>query len=103
MLAVYGPTLEMVFGVLLTWVLINLLLLILTLSYCQTVLLTLAAIGLGINSFHLYTTASAAIWGYIGFLCLWIIYYLYKIVTGKEGMGYGDFKLLATLVLGWGP
>jgi leader peptidase (prepilin peptidase)/N-methyltransferase len=103
--AVYGPTLEMVFGVLLTWVLITL-----TFIDFDTQLLpdrftlTLAAIGLGINSFHLYTTASAAIWGYIiGFLCLWIVYYLFKIVTGKEGMGYGDFKLLAALGAWMGP
>jgi leader peptidase (prepilin peptidase)/N-methyltransferase len=41
-----------------------------------------------------------AIWGYIiGFLCLWIVYYLFKLITGKEGMGYGDFKLLAAMAL----
>jgi leader peptidase (prepilin peptidase)/N-methyltransferase len=103
--AVYGPTLQMVFGVLLTWVLITL-----TFIDFDTQLLpdrftlTLAALGLGINSFQLYTTANAAIWGYIiGFLCLWIVYYLFKIVTGKEGMGYGDFKLLAALGAWMGP
>lgn len=38
-----------------------------------------------------------------GYLCLWSIYWLFKLVTGKEGMGYGDFKLLAALGawLGW--
>ena len=42
--------------------------------------------------------------GYIiGFLCLWIVYYLFKIITGKEGMGYGDFKLLAALGAWMGP
>lgn len=103
--AVYGPTLQMVFGVLLTWVLITL-----TFIDFDTKLLpdrftlTLAAVGLGINSFEIYTTANAAIWGYIiGFLCLWIVYYLFKIVTGKEGMGYGDFKLLAALGAWMGP
>ena len=38
-----------------------------------------------------------------GYLSLWSVYWLFKLVTGKEGMGYGDFKLLATLGawLGW--
>jgi len=38
-----------------------------------------------------------------GYLCLWSIYWLFKLTTGKEGMGYGDFKLLAALGawLGW--
>ena len=38
-----------------------------------------------------------------GYLVLWLIYHLFKIATGKEGMGYGDFKLLAAIGawLGW--
>lgn len=41
---------------------------------------------------------SEAIWGAaLGYLVLWLIYWLFKLVTGKEGMGYGDFKLLAAL------
>ena len=38
-----------------------------------------------------------------GYLVLWVIYWLFKLITGKEGMGYGDFKLLAALGawLGW--
>ena len=38
-----------------------------------------------------------------GYLCLWSIYWVFKLMTGKEGMGYGDFKLLAALGawLGW--
>ncbi len=46
----------------------------------------------------------AAVWGAIaGYLVLWSIYWLFKLITGKEGMGYGDFKLLAALGawLGW--
>lgn len=103
--AVLGPTLQMVFGLLLTWVLIAL-----TFIDFDTQLLpdrytlTLAALGLGINSYAIYTSATAAIWGYIlGFLCLWTVYYLFKIITGKEGMGYGDFKLLAALGAWMGP
>lgn len=103
--AVYGPTLQMLFGLVLTWVLIAL-----TFIDFDTQLLpdrytlTLAALGLGVNSYAIYTSATSAIWGYlIGFLCLWIVYYLFKVVTGKEGMGYGDFKLLAALGAWMGP
>jgi leader peptidase (prepilin peptidase)/N-methyltransferase len=39
-----------------------------------------------------------AIWGAVaGYLSLWSVYWLFKLTTGKEGMGYGDFKLLAAL------
>ena len=46
----------------------------------------------------------AAVWGSVaGYLSLWSVYWLFKLTTGKEGMGYGDFKLLAALGawLGW--
>jgi leader peptidase (prepilin peptidase)/N-methyltransferase len=38
-----------------------------------------------------------------GYLVLWAIYHLFRLMTGKEGMGYGDFKLLAALGawMGW--
>ena len=40
----------------------------------------------------------SAVWGAVaGYLCLWLIYWGFKLLTGKEGMGYGDFKLLAAL------
>jgi leader peptidase (prepilin peptidase)/N-methyltransferase len=47
---------------------------------------------------------SDALWGAVaGYLALWSIYWLFKLTTGKEGMGFGDFKLLAALGawLGW--
>ena len=47
---------------------------------------------------------SLAVWGaVVGYLSLWSVYWLFKLATGKEGMGYGDFKLLAALGawLGW--
>lgn len=46
---------------------------------------------------------SAVIGAMAGYLVLWSFYWLFKLVTGKEGMGYGDFKLLAALGawLGW--
>lgn len=47
--------------------------------------------------------ADAVIGAMAGYLILWSVYWLFKIVTGKEGMGYGDFKLLAAIGawLGW--
>ncbi|MBB3223677.1 prepilin peptidase [Pseudoduganella umbonata] len=47
--------------------------------------------------------ADAVIGAAAGYLCLWSIYWAFKLLTGKEGMGYGDFKLLAALGawLGW--
>jgi leader peptidase (prepilin peptidase)/N-methyltransferase len=46
---------------------------------------------------------SAVIGAAAGYLILWTIYQLFKLITGKEGMGYGDFKLLAAIgaLLGW--
>ena len=47
---------------------------------------------------------TTALWGAVaGYLSLWSVYWLFKLTTGKEGMGYGDFKLLAALGawLGW--
>jgi len=44
------------------------------------------------------------VWGAaLGYLSLWSVFWLFKLVTGTEGMGYGDFKLLAALGawLGW--
>ena len=62
-------------------------------------------IGLGMSLYHpmtgaetLFIPPSDAIIGAIaGYLSLWSVYWLFKLVTGKEGMGHGDFKLLAAL------
>ena len=60
--------------------------------------------GLLFNLYGAFTTLSGALLGAIfGYLALWSVYWLFKLITGKEGMGYGDFKLLAALGawLGW--
>ena len=55
-------------------------------------------LGLIANSFGLFCSLPEALWGAVfGYLSLWSVYWLFKLVTGKEGMGYGDFKLLAVL------
>lgn len=60
--------------------------------------------GLLLNISGLFVPlADAVIGAATGYLVLWLIYWLFKLLTGKEGMGYGDFKLLAALGawLGW--
>ena len=60
--------------------------------------LPLLWLGLAISLVPLFVSSSASIVGaIIGYLSLWSIYWLFKLSTGKEGMGYGDFKLLAAL------
>lgn len=64
----------------------------------DSITLPLLWAGLIINSFGLITDLPSALWGAVfGYLSLWCVFWLFKIITGKEGMGYGDFKLLAAL------
>ena len=60
--------------------------------------------GLLVNLWGMFTSLPAAVIGAMaGYLSLWTIYWLFKLIRGKEGMGFGDFKLLAALGawLGW--
>lgn len=60
--------------------------------------LPLLWLGLLFNFNHGFTDLQSAVAGAVaGYLVLWSIYWLFKLVTGKEGMGYGDFKLLAAI------
>ena len=60
--------------------------------------LPLLWLGLLLNAFGTFTDLHSAVIGaVIGYLALWSVYWLFKLTTGKEGMGYGDFKLLAAL------
>lgn len=64
----------------------------------DALVLPLLWLGLIANQFGLFTSLEDALWGAIaGYLSLWSVYWLFKLLTGKEGMGYGDFKLLAML------
>ena len=61
-------------------------------------------LGLSCNLFSMFTSLTSAVIGVVaGYLVLWLVYHVFRLVTGKEGMGYGDFKLLAMLGawLGW--
>lgn len=66
--------------------------------------LPLLWLGLLFNFFGVFTNlADAVVGAMVGYLALWSVYWLFKLATGKEGMGYGDFKLLAALGawMGW--
>tara|TARA_B100000780_G_scaffold70110_1_gene46669 strand:+ start:8612 stop:9265 length:654 start_codon:yes stop_codon:yes gene_type:complete len=66
--------------------------------------LPLMWMGLWVNLDGHFTPLDAAVLGSIaGYLSLWGIFWIFKLATGKEGMGYGDFKLLAAMGawLGW--
>jgi leader peptidase (prepilin peptidase)/N-methyltransferase len=70
----------------------------------DSITLPLVWSGLAFNLFGTFTDiASAVIGAMAGYLILWVVYWVFKIITGKEGMGYGDFKLLAAIGawLGW--
>lgn len=62
-----------------------------------------AGIGLSLLNISPVSLQDSIIGAIAGYLSLWSVYWLFKLVTGKEGMGYGDFKLLAALGawLGW--
>ena len=60
--------------------------------------LALLWIGLAVNLFDTWTSLPSAVMGaMLGYGSLWSVYWAFKLVTGKEGMGYGDFKLLGAL------
>jgi leader peptidase (prepilin peptidase) / N-methyltransferase len=66
--------------------------------------LPLIWVGLLVNLNSVFAPLASAVIGAIaGYLSLWSVYWLFKLTTGKEGMGYGDFKLLAAIGawLGW--
>jgi leader peptidase (prepilin peptidase)/N-methyltransferase len=60
--------------------------------------------GLLFNLSNVFAPLPSAVLGAVGgYISLWSVYWLFKLTTGKEGMGYGDFKLLAAIGawLGW--
>lgn len=101
----FGYGLPLLFGLLLTWCLI-------ALSFIDidhqllpdSITLPLVWLGLFLSLLPIYANSHDSIIGAIaGYTSLWSIYHLFRLLTGKEGMGYGDFKLLAVFGawLGW--
>jgi len=101
----FGYGWPLLFALLLTWSLI-------ALSFIDidnqllpdSITLPLLWLGLLLSLFAIFTDSHASIIGAVaGYLSLWSVYWGFKLLTGKEGMGYGDFKLLALFGawLGW--
>jgi len=64
----------------------------------DALVLPLLWLGLILNAYGVFTSLSDALWGAVaGYLSLWLVFWAFKLVTGKDGMGHGDFKLLAML------
>ncbi len=101
----FGMSYELLFALFFTWALI-------ALSFIDidhqllpdSINLFMLWLGIFLNLFGLYTDMHSSVIGAIaGYMSLWIVFQLFKLLTGKEGMGFGDFKLLAMLGawLGW--
>lgn len=101
----FGYGTAMLFALLLTWSLIALSFIDIDQQLLpDSITLPMLWLGLLLSLFSIYTDSQTSIIGAIaGYLSLWSVYQLFKLATGKEGMGYGDFKLLALFGawLGW--
>lgn len=108
----FGPGWEALLAIVLTMTLLSITMIDAgTQLIPDAIVLPLMWLGLAMSLFHplpgantLFIEPSDAIVGAMaGYLSLWSVFWLFKLVTGKDGMGYGDFKLLAALGawLGW--
>lgn len=101
----FGPTWAGLAGLALTWTLVALSGIdFRTQLLPDQLTLPLLWLGLLLSLVPLFVTAPASILAAaIGYLSLWSVYWGFKLLTGKEGMGHGDFKLLAALGAWMGP
>ncbi len=101
----FGATTQALFALLFSWSLIALTMIDIDHQLLpDSITLPLLWLGLLLTPAAIFTDSHSAIIGAAaGYLMLWLVYQLFKLVTGKEGMGYGDFKLLAVLGgwMGW--
>ncbi|MDH5764968.1 MAG: A24 family peptidase [Gammaproteobacteria bacterium] len=101
----YGVSWQTVGGLFFTWALIALTMIDFHKQLLpDDIVYPLLWAGIVLGIFTIFVDLETSVIGAIaGYLTLWSIYHLFKIVTGKEGMGYGDFKLLAALGawMGW--
>lgn len=100
-----GATMALLGALLFTWALLALTMIDIDHQLLpDSITLPLLWLGLGFNLLGTYVSLQDAVIGAIaGYLSLWSVYWLFKLLTGKEGMGFGDFKLLAAIGawLGW--
>lgn len=101
----FGASNQALLGLVFVWALISLTMIDVD-HYLLPDAITLPLMWLGIlaNIFGTFTSLESSVIGAIaGYLSLWSVYWVFKLITGKEGMGFGDFKLLAALGawMGW--
>ncbi|NEX19320.1 prepilin peptidase [Thiorhodococcus mannitoliphagus] len=100
-----GLSWQMPAALLLTWALIALAIIDYdTQLLPDSITLPMLWLGLILSLFGLFADSHASIVGAVaGYLSLWLVFHLFRLITGKEGMGYGDFKLLGLFGawLGW--
>lgn len=101
----FGFSWEALFALILTWGLLAMSVIDIRLQLLPDVLiLPLIWLGLLINLNGMFTDIGSSVYGAVaGYLSLWLVFHLFLLLTGKEGMGYGDFKLFALFGawLGW--
>ena len=101
----FGLTVQAAGALLLTWALIALSFIDFDTQFLpDAITLPFLWLGLAFNVAGIFTSTQASVIGAIaGYLTLWSVYHVFRLITGKEGMGYGDFKLLALFGawLGW--
>ncbi len=101
----FGWGLQSLFGLFLTWVLVALTFIDFDHKLLpDDIVLPTLWLGLGLSLVPVFTDPRSAVIGAIaGYLAFWLVFQLFLRLTGKEGMGYGDFKLLSLLGawLGW--
>lgn len=101
----FGATIQTCFALVFTWSLISLALIDFhTTLLPDTITLPLMWLGLIISLQTVFVDTQLSIIGAAaGYMSLWLVFQAFKLITGKEGMGFGDFKLLAALGawLGW--
>ena len=101
----FGVSVQTAGGLLFTWILISLTMIDVHKQLLpDNITLPLLWLGLIFALFDTYTSLQASVIGAIaGYLSLWTVFQTFKLVTGKEGMGFGDFKLLAAMGawMGW--
>ena len=102
---ILGPTPAALLGIVVTWFLVAMSMIDFDHQLLpDSMTLPLMWIGLLAALVPVFADIRSAVLGAaLGYMVLWSIYQLFKLITGKEGMGYGDFKLLAALgaLLGW--
>jgi leader peptidase (prepilin peptidase)/N-methyltransferase len=103
----FGVSLQTAAGLLMTWCLIAMSGIDLGHKLLpDSITLPLLWLGILLSLFEVFVDLESSVIGAMaGYLSLWSVFMLFKLLTGKEGMGHGDFKLLAALGawLGWKP